>query len=75
MYLGTKGYKYSKDNQDLVNLSNIGNHMFMVDILMQVEKVLLPFHMAYKASQVHQAMAKACQARDLKTVMSNLSIN
>ena len=43
--------------------------------LIWVETVLLHFHMAYKTSQVHQAMANACGARDHKTVMSNLSIN
>ena len=63
------------DHQDLVNFSNGRNHMFMADILIWVEKVLLPFHMVYKALQIHCAMAKAYQSRDLKTVMSNLSIN
>ena len=56
------------DPQDLVNLSVVGNHMFMEDVLIKVEKVLLPFHTAYNASQVHKAMYNACkvQDRDLK---------
>ena len=53
--------------QDPVNLSVVGNHMFMADVLIKVEKVLLPFHMVYKVSQVHKAMYNACkvQAIDL----------
>ena len=64
------------DPQDPVNLSVVGNHMFMADVLIKVEKVLLPFHMMYKASQVHKAMYNACkvQDRDLKGHMQNLSL-
>ena len=64
------------DPQDLVNLSIEGNHMFMADVLIKVEKVLLLFHTAYKASQVHKAMYNACQAqaKDLKGQMKNLSL-
>ena len=65
------------DPQHPVNLSIVGNHMFMADVLIKVEKVLLPFHTAYKASQVHKAMYNACrsQAKDLKGHMKNLSLN
>ena len=65
------------DSQDPVNLSSVGNHMFMADILIKVEKVLLAFHTAYKASQVHKTMLNACQiqAKDLKNHMKNLSLH
>ena len=65
------------DLQDPVNLSIVGNHMYMADILIKVEKVLLPFHTVYKASQVHKAMYNACyaQAKDLKGHMKNLSLH
>ena len=65
------------DPQDPVNLSMVGNHMFMADVLIEGEKVLLPFHTAYKASQVHKAMYNACRAltKDLKGHMENLLLN
>ena len=57
------------DPQDSINLSTVGNHMFMTDILIKVAKILLPFHTAYQALQIHKAMQWACQAKptDLKT--------
>ena len=63
--------------QGLINLSSVSNHMFMADILIKVEKVLLPFHTAHKASQVNKAMLNACQtqAKDLKNHMKNLSLH
>ena len=63
--------------QDLVNLFSVGNHMFMVDVLIKVKKVLLPFHTVYKASQVYKALHKACQiqAKELKCHMKNLPLN
>ena len=63
--------------QDPINLSSVGNHMFMVDILIKVEKVLLPFYTTCKASEVHKAMLNACQiqAKDLKNHMKNLSLH
>ena len=62
--------------QDPVNLSVVGNHMFMADVLIKVDKVVLPFYTVYKASQVHKAMYNACkvQARDLKGHMHNLPL-
>ena len=47
--------------------------MFMAGVLIKVEKVLLPFHTAYK---VHKAMYNACkvQDRDLKGHMQNPSL-
>ena len=58
-----------------MNLSHVGNHTFMADVLIKVEKVLLPFHTVYKASQVHKAMYNTCQVqvKDLKGHMKNLS--
>ena len=80
--IGHDGIQAQKDQglydpQDPINLSSVGNHMFMADILIKVEKVLLPFHTAYKASQVHIAMLNACQiqATDLKIHMKNLSLH
>ena len=63
------------DTQDLVNLSNMGNHMLMADILICVEKILLPFHTVYKASQVHKAKYNAFQGKDLKLWMKKLSLH
>ena len=34
------------DPKDPVNLSNMGNHMLIADILIRVEKILLPFYTA-----------------------------
>ena len=64
------------DPQGPLNLSSVGNHMFMADVLIKMQKVLLPFHTAYKASQVHKAMLNACQiqAKDLGNHMKNLSL-
>ena len=64
------------DSKDPDNLSSVSNYMFMADILIKVEKVLLPFHTAYKASQVHKTMLNACQiqSKDLRNHMRNLSL-
>ena len=35
------------DAQDLISLSQIGNNMFMADILIKVERVFIPFHTTY----------------------------
>ena len=69
--------KYLYDMQDSINLSPIGNHMFMADVLIKVERVLIPFHTAYLASQIHKAMHRVCQVKqkDLGMHLNKLSLN
>ena len=64
------------DTQDPINLSSIGNHMFMANVLIKLEKILLPFHTAYHASKIHKAMAvaSASQAKDTTVAVSGLSL-
>ena len=64
------------DTQDPINLSAIRNYMFMENVLIKVEWVLLPFHTVYCASQIHKAMHRACsvKTRDLAAHVDSLSL-
>ena len=64
------------NSQDSINLSMIGNHMFMANVLIKLEKILLPFHTAYHASRIHNAMAMASTGKDtdITTAVYRLSL-
>ena len=64
------------DASDPINLSPIGNHLFMANMLIKLEKILLPFHTAYQASRILKAMSmpNTSITANLTTAVGNLSL-
>ena len=63
------------DTHDPINLSPAGNHLFMANVPIKLEKILLPFHTAYQVSKMHKPMTTTAQQhKDITLAVHNLSL-